>query len=168
MVKRVHRTKAVTTAEGRETTDEIEEERSSWFGLEAAPSYAAFGGLIVGLATASLALCSYDAQSTKDIATRTLEAKKPFFEKQMTFYVDAVETVSMIATSSSPSPDDISHFWQIYWGRLASVEDRGVDQAMVAFGRHIEKSLRWNVSRTAHCFWRTASSNLGEILGRYR
>jgi hypothetical protein len=156
MVKRIYRTKAVTSAEGKETTDETEEERCSWFGIESAPSYAAIGGVIVGFATALLALASYYSQSNKDIATRILEAKKPFFEKQMAFYVDATETASKIAVSNSPDPDNINHFWQIYWGRLASVEDKDVDRAMVVFGEQIDakapaKCLKNTSLLLAHC-----------------
>jgi hypothetical protein len=63
--------------------------------------------------------------------------KKPFFEKQMTFYVDAMETVSKLANSDPTEAGVVDHFWEIYWGRLAAVEDTQVDRAMVIFGKNL-------------------------------
>lgn len=137
MAKRVHRTKTTGTFDGKEITDEVEEERSSWFGIEAAPLYAAIVGALVGLLTAIVAVGTYYYQSTKDIETRTFEAKKPFFEKQTARYVDAMETVSRIAKSTTPSQGDLSHFWQLYWGPLAAVEGIHVDNVMVIFGKRL-------------------------------
>ncbi len=59
----------------------------------------------------------------------------------MTFYVEAMETVGKIATSESPAKEDLDRFWQLYWGRLGSVEDSQVDRAMVLFGNMIEPKL---------------------------
>jgi hypothetical protein len=120
MVKVVHRTKNTSATDGKEITDEVEEERSSW--IESAPSYTAIVSAFVGLVTIIVAFGTYRNQSAKDIETRTFEAKKPFFEKQMALYVDATETVSRIAGSSVPKPEDLTRFWQLYWGPLAAVE----------------------------------------------
>jgi hypothetical protein len=84
-----------------------------------------------------IAVRTYSYQSTKDIENRTFEAKKPFFEKQTAFYVDAMQTVSKIANSTTPSDEDLSHFWQLYWDALAAVEDNRVDRAMVIFGQRL-------------------------------
>lgn len=135
MVKRVRRTKTTSTVDGKEVTDEVEEEESSW--IESASSYAAIVGALVALVTVIVAVTTYRHQSTKDIENRTFEATKPFFEKQTAFYVDAMETVSRIANSTTPSQQDLSHFWQLYWGSLAAVEDNRVDRAMVIFGQRL-------------------------------
>jgi hypothetical protein len=63
------------------------------------------------------------------------------------FYFDAVEVVSKIATAPrSQSIDDIDHFWKIYYGRLAAVEDNLIDRAMVLFGDKLKKdsSTYWS------------------------
>lgn len=135
MAKLVHRTKTTSTVDGKEVTDEVEEEKSSW--VESAPSYAAIVGAIVALVTVIVAVRTYSYQSTKDIQSRTFEATKPFFDKQTVFYVDAMETVSRIANSTTPTQEDLSRFWQLYWGPLAAVEDNRVDSAMVIFGKRL-------------------------------
>jgi hypothetical protein len=134
MTKRVHRTKTTTTIDGKEIIDEVEEETSSWVA-----SYPAIAGGLAGLVTALVAILTYYSQSNKDIEARIFEAKKPFFDKQKDLYADAMGTLSKIANSSSPSQDDLNHFWWLYWGQLAAVEDRNVDRAMVNFGARLSE-----------------------------
>ena len=107
-----------------------------------------FGAItaVVGVATAVVGVATFRETARKDLDTKNFEAQKPFFEKQIEFYVDAMETVSKIATSTSPAKDDVDHFWTIYWGRLAAVEDAKVDSAMVLFGQKL-----MNKSSTAEC-----------------
>jgi hypothetical protein len=67
-----------------------------------------------------------------------------------------METVSKIATSTSPAKDDVDHFWTIYWGRLGAVEDKNVDRAMVLFGKKLTNKssadcLKNNSLLLAHC-----------------
>jgi hypothetical protein len=135
--------------------------RSSW--IESAPSYAAAFGIIFGAITAMLGVASYREQvassrdqADKELAARVFEAQKPFFEKQTEFYVEAMETVSKIATSASPAKDDLDHFWALYWGRLAAVEDTNVDHAMVVFGNKLKSGapqmcLQQSSLLLAHC-----------------
>jgi len=137
--KTVKRTTEVIVVDGKEMTREIEEENGSW--LETLSSLATFGGILAGLLTAVAAIVSYEEQSNKDLAARAFEAKKPFFEKQMTFYVDAMETVSKLANSDAPEAGVVDHFWEIYWGRLAAVEDTQVDRAMVIFGKKLNAKV---------------------------
>jgi hypothetical protein len=147
MTKKITRSKEVKSAGETEITKEYEEEKSSW--IEVASSYATIAAIIGGLITAWVALANYRLQSDnenlateKEIFSRERETKKTFFDKQAEFYFDAVEVVSNIATSSPhQSKEDIAHFWKIYWGRLAAVEDNFVDHAMVSFGDKLtEKS----------------------------
>jgi hypothetical protein len=156
VVKSVRRTKTTRLVDGKEITDEIEEDRSSW--IESAPSFAAIVGALVGLLTVIVAVGTYFDQNGKGIKTRQFEAKKPFFEKQTALYVDAMDTVSRIASSNVPLPADLNHFWQLYWGPLAAVEDKNVDRAMVIVGQHLgenppaTKECLTNISLLlAHC-----------------
>jgi hypothetical protein len=123
-------------------TEDGEDKARSWFAADAVGSYVAVGGLVIGLVTAIVGVATYYDQSRKDAATREFEAKKPFFERQMTFYVEAMEVVGKIAASESPATEDLDLFWQIYWGRLGSVEDSQVDRAMVLFGDMIKPKLK--------------------------
>jgi len=131
------------------------------FSKELIQTYAPVTGIIFGLITAIVAVATYRETANKDLEARNFEAQKPFFEKQMEFYIDAVETVSKIATGVSPDKADVDHFWKIYWGRLAAVEDTSVDRAMVIFGGKLnnEKSsthcLRQSSLLLAHCIKRS-------------
>ena len=57
----------------------------------------------------------------------------------MKYYVEAAETVAQIPRTSDVAQRDklIKRFWELYWGPLAVVEDRGVSQAMVEYGNQI-------------------------------
>jgi hypothetical protein len=147
MTKKIIRSKEVKSAGETEITKEYEEEKSSW--IEVASSFATIAAIIGGLITAWVALANYRLQSDnenlareKEIFSRERETKKTFFYYQSAFYFDDVELVSNIATiNPHPSKEDIAHFWKIYWGRLAAVEDNFVDHAMVSFGDKLtEKS----------------------------
>jgi hypothetical protein len=106
---------------------------------ESITSVATVAGIVFGLITAGIGVLSYKKTNENNFDVRTFESKKPFFEKQIDFYVDAMETVSKIATDSASVPEDTNHFWKIYWGRMGAVEDRGVDRAMVMFGQKLKQ-----------------------------
>jgi hypothetical protein len=63
-----------------------------------------------------------------------VEARKPFFSKQLDFYLEAVDVVGRIA-STPPDDRDIlfRQFRSLYLGPLALVEDGTVAAAMIAF-----------------------------------
>lgn len=66
-----------------------------------------------------------------------VEARKPFSEKQLELYFQAVEAASLLATlpKSHPAYGAVSSdFWKLYWGALALVEDQLVANAMFNFG----------------------------------
>jgi hypothetical protein len=68
------------------------------------------------------------------------EARQPFLTRQLELYSEAAKVVAKIATSRDEGERD-SHedrFWELYWGELALVEDRGVESAMVAFGKALK------------------------------
>jgi hypothetical protein len=74
-------------------------------------------------------------QYVQTIAEARREAKKPFYEQQLSLYLEATNVASRI--SDPISADDrkaaIVRFWQLYWGPLALVESLEVEQAMVHF-----------------------------------
>jgi hypothetical protein len=63
--------------------------------------------------------------------------KRPFLEQQLAISIEATDTVARLATETDPEEWDKARqaFWRLYWGRLALVEDRGVEARMVQFGR---------------------------------
>lgn len=65
--------------------------------------------------------------------------KRPFLEQQLAISIEATDTVARLATETDPEEWDKARqaFWRLYWGRLALVEDRGVEARMVRFGRKI-------------------------------
>jgi hypothetical protein len=95
-----------------------------------------------GLATLTLVvggfwtLYTYLVSRSDRTTALTIEAKKPFYEKRLQFYLEAVDAVATIATSSVVAEVELSkaRFWKLYWGALALVEDREVESLMVEFG----------------------------------
>jgi hypothetical protein len=66
-----------------------------------------------------------------------VEARKPFSERQLQIYFQAVEAASLLATlpkTHQAYGAVSSDFWKLYWGPLALVEDQLVANAMFNFG----------------------------------
>ncbi len=69
------------------------------------------------------------------------EAKKPFYAQYLELCSEASSAAATIATTSDrekklQATDD---FWRLYWGPLATVEDKGVEGAMVEFGKCVKR-----------------------------
>lgn len=71
------------------------------------------------------------------------EYRRPLWEKQLNYYLDATRAASTIATLRT-DPSDLGkaeffkakiRFWELYYGELVVVEDPSVSQAMVNFGK---------------------------------
>jgi len=66
------------------------------------------------------------------LRTQEIEAKKPFLEKRLEFYIEATRATATIATSKNP--DDIAgakeKFWILYWGPMLVLEDPKVHKSM--------------------------------------
>ncbi len=79
-------------------------------------------------------------ESQRVAATRKIEATKPFLDLQLELYQEAVRLASVISTSDqSPTRiKDIQSLMRLYWGKLAMVENREVEGAMVALRNAIE------------------------------
>ena len=77
------------------------------------------------------------------------EAAKPFWDTQLSLYIQAVNAAAEIATSDDEAKRKSaeSEFWLLYWGPLSCVEDMGVGEkkgaaiegAMVEFGTYLEQ-----------------------------
>jgi hypothetical protein len=68
--------------------------------------------------------------------TRRIEATKPFLDRQLALYVETTKVVAKVATQAQGDEGKRARerFWELYWGELATVEDREVEAAMVAMG----------------------------------
>lgn len=78
---------------------------------------------------------------------RKLESTRPFLEKQLALYSEASRTTSIISTSKNNEEIIMAKekFWKLYWGELAMVENRDVEQAMKKFGDALEKDANQNI-----------------------
>jgi hypothetical protein len=83
----------------------------------------------------------YVKNEERQAESRRVEATKPFLERQLKLYTEATQATAMIATSEDPKDRAAAEkrFWSLYWGELALVEDKGVEAAMVAFGRGLSE-----------------------------
>ena len=71
------------------------------------------------------------------------EYRKPLWEKQLNYYLEATEAAAKIATLQNEQSDagrtELGRakmkFWELYYGELVVVEDGDVSQAMVNFGK---------------------------------
>lgn len=98
------------------------------------------GKIAAGIA--ALVSAIYPVYSYVD--TRRLEARRPLLELQFDLYQEAVAVASRLGTVVCEADDracvrgylkDCQRFLDLYWGQLAIVEDRRVEQAMIAFRR---------------------------------
>src|SRR6185503_15691410 len=65
---------------------------------------------------------------------------KPFLERQFKLYNEASQVASIIATSDDKAEvkKATKRFWELYYGELALVENKKVEDAMIALGKAIE------------------------------
>ena len=76
----------------------------------------------------------------KDARTRRIEAQKPHLERQMKLYTEACQVAVCLATSANTEHLAAAEkrFWELYWGELCMVEDRGVEKAMMILGEALK------------------------------
>jgi hypothetical protein len=158
MAKIISRSKEETTEEDKKVSTEVERQETSW--LDSLPSFTAIGGILIAAIAAWVSIASYLETSKKDAVASSRASKKSFFDKQLEFYVDAVETASKIAIEDKPDKTDVQHLEQIYWGHLGAVEDIYVDPAMVIFREKLmqnapQKCLKPASLLLAHCVKRS-------------
>lgn len=71
--------------------------------------------------------------------TAELEARKPFAEAQLNYYIRAADIAGRLASPHGRTPEFSEAFWTLYSGPLALVEDEKVELAMKAFGDALKK-----------------------------
>jgi hypothetical protein len=78
----------------------------------------------------------------KDAKTRRIEAQKPHLERQLQLYTETCQLAVCLATAEDPQQVTIAkkRFWELYWGELCMVENRGVEKAMVQLGKALESN----------------------------
>ncbi|SRR6266481_3426578 len=74
-------------------------------------------------------------------ATAKLEARKPSYSKHLDLCSEASVAAATIATTKDPQKKKTAteDFWRLYWGPLGMVEEGEVEQAMIAFGKCLNK-----------------------------
>jgi hypothetical protein len=74
------------------------------------------------------------AGSIQFLRAQGVEAAKPYLQKKLEWCEDAVETASFIAVADPAARSDKTlRFWQLYWGRMALIENDKVTSAMEDF-----------------------------------
>lgn len=92
----------------------------------------------VAIAAAGLAFTGYQF-----LQTYSMNAKKPFLEKQMEFCIEASTIAATIASTAVDDPARTAaeaRFWVLYWGPLGIVEDTAVERQMFCIGRSLRNS----------------------------
>jgi len=61
-----------------------------------------------------------------DAKQARLERARPYYEKQLSLYLDAARVAAHLAANpATPERDKlVARFWELYWGELAFVESR--------------------------------------------
>jgi hypothetical protein len=101
-----------------------------------------------------------DLVKAQDIAKR--DSQKPFLERQLQFYFEAVKVTAKLATlppslgDKGPGAEEsygwaYRRFWELYWGELAVVESQEIAGAMVRFGRSLEDLTTCRSTPDAAC-----------------
>jgi hypothetical protein len=99
---------------------------------------------------------------------RRIEAQKPFLQKQLELYGEAVRTTAKI--SAGPIGEDrtvlLKRFVELFYGELATVENREVASAMVSFKaaldkKHDDDELRQLSLALAHAVRRSLDESWG-------
>ncbi|MBI1735352.1 MAG: hypothetical protein HYR51_09275 [Candidatus Rokubacteria bacterium] len=81
-------------------------------------------------------------EAARLVASRKIEATKPFLERQLKLYTDASQIAAVLATTrdGAERAKATKRFWELYWGELALVENEAVETAMVALGDALQRN----------------------------
>jgi hypothetical protein len=74
------------------------------------------------------------------LATRRVEARQPFLNKQLELYFKAAAVVGKFAVLEPKTEtwtENEDEFWSLYWSELSVVESKNVEGAMVAVGKAV-------------------------------
>lgn len=106
--------------------------------------------MLGALGTFTWGIVQFSVAQRLQAESRHLEARKPFLDRQLILYTEITRTAAVLAAGALPGDDHLRgeaerRFWELYWGELALVEDRGVEAAMVEFGDAIKAGGMRNV-----------------------
>ncbi len=124
-----------------------------------------FWGVFVWNSNLNLERIRIAAEAELNAQTRKIEATKPFLNMQLALYQEAVQLASVISTTdpSTQRQESIQKLMRLYWGKLAMVENKEVETAMVALRNTIiaEEKLREKLREEL----KELSEELKEVLG---
>ena len=69
--------------------------------------------------------------------SQAISAREPYLTKKLEWCEEAVEKAAQIAMSPTPDNEDVTRFWQMYWGVMNLIERESIKDAMVAFGEEL-------------------------------
>jgi len=94
-------------------------------------------GVLIAAAGFVWGVYQYFDKREREIENARVEAVRPFLERQLELYTEASQMAAVLATTENVTERATAEkrFWELYWGELALVEDRGVEEAMRLFGR---------------------------------
>jgi hypothetical protein len=71
------------------------------------------------------AIITWQSEQKEHAVTAKRELQRPFYEKQLTLYLEASKVAAQLAYLKEHNKEDQAieaRFWQLYWGELALVE----------------------------------------------
>ena len=74
------------------------------------------------------------------LITQRVAAATPFLERKLAWCEEALETAAALAIRLEPSERDLARFWELYWGVMVLIENAEIEDAMVDFGKELEKT----------------------------
>lgn len=76
------------------------------------------------------------------LRTTELSFRKPYWEKQISLYMEASSAAATLASTDDEEEWDKARntFWRLYLGPLCLVEDRAVEAAMIDFGMALDET----------------------------
>ncbi|MFL5281423.1 MAG: hypothetical protein ACJ8AW_10605 [Rhodopila sp.] len=80
------------------------------------------------------AITTWQSNQTDQADAAKRELQKPFFEKQLSLYIEASKTAARLAYLKEHNKNDEAveaRFWESYWGELAFAESGQVEDLMV-------------------------------------
>jgi hypothetical protein len=91
----------------------------------------AVGGTFYSNSMAEQARLNEQAQrDTEQLAAIKRELERPYQEKKLALYLDAARVLAHLAASPNVEKESTeARFWELYWGELAFVESRTIDEA---------------------------------------
>ncbi|HEY5705449.1 MAG TPA: hypothetical protein VIS96_07745 [Terrimicrobiaceae bacterium] len=92
-----------------------------------------------------ISVLSFNATRDKEAEARKIEAEMPFVELQRGIYLETAKTAAIIATPEGRSPEELlkakRRFRELYVSELTMVEDREVEQGMIALASAVDPDL---------------------------